>query len=427
MNKTISKISLSLGILSVTFALLLSPLSANAEVQRENSFDSIIVKPKEEFKATKRFSKLMYKSGVLRYKKVKENLYVIPISETENPNEKIEELKQSGRFSLVEPDYKLTIDQNTPERNYIKITKVQIEDTLPVSDPNNLQEVTPNDKDFNSQYYLRETNVTKAWNATVGDPSLLIGVLDTGIDASHPDLKGKIIGGFNTNGNDLKDEVGHGTEVAGIIAANTNNDQGIAGITWNTKVLSLRITDEFGQARVSTVVHALEEAYNKGVKIVHVSLSTNQFSQTLKDAIKETQDRGILVVSTSGNTGIQELRYPAAFDGVIGVGAVDENKQLESYSTIGEHVKLVAPGSFIYTTSTGSSYDHVTGTSFAAPQVTGAVALLLSITPNLTSNEVKEILFNSTEDLGNTGKDLSYGYGLLNTEKAVQLAKVKKH
>ena len=367
----------------------------------------------------------MYKYAGHNYQRINDSIYLIPLNENdtaETKKQKIEALQQSGAFELIEPDYKLALDQ---ERIYTTITRHSETEqpNLPanISEP---KEVTPNDKDFTAQYYLKIVNAPKAWGITTGN-SLSVGVLDTGVDANHPDLNGKISSGSGADDIDLNDTIGHGTEVSGIIAANTNNNQGIAGVSWNTKIVSLKITDDFGQARVSSLVSALEQAYQKGVKIVHISLSTNQFSQTLKDAIKEAHDRGILIISTTGNSGIEELRYPAAFNGVIGVGAVDETKQLEFYSTTGEHVSLVAPGASIYTTSLNSTYTKVTGTSFAAPQVSGAAALIWSIAPNLTNDEIRNILISSADDLGDPSKDKQYGYGLLNIEKAAEMAKAK--
>ena len=388
-----------------------------------DDYDSLIVKPKEIILKSRRAGRLMYKYAGPKYKRIKDNLYLVPLSKSDNAVNKIAELKQSGAFEIIEPDYKFALDEETGERIYTKITK-HSENEQTITENITPKEVTPNDKDFNAQYYLREVNAQKAWGITVGD-SLLVGVLDTGVDGSHPDLNGKISSGTGSKDLDLNDTIGHGTEVSGIIAANTNNNQGIAGVSWNTKILSIKITDEYGQARVSNVVTALDQAYANGVKIIHISLSTNQFSQTLKNAIQEAQDRGILIVSTAGNSGIEELRYPAAFDGVIGVGAVDESRQKEFYSTTGEHVSLVAPGAAIYTTSINSTYNQVTGTSFAAPQISGAAALIWSIAPNLTNTEVRDILINSANDLGDPGKDKEYGYGLLNIEKAVELARTK--
>lgn len=417
MNNSNQQSAFSIQCLVTRLLIVTCLLSSSQALAQNNDYDSLIVKPKETLLKSRRVNHLLYRYGIPKARKVNEKVYVIPLSNNENKENKIQELKASDLFELVEPDYKISLDDL--ERHYTKVNllpKKSLE-----SDNTEAKEITPNDKGFSSQYYLRQINATKAWNITVGD-SLLVGILDTGVNSKHPDLTGKISGGRNENNKDLSDDIGHGTEVAGIIAANTNNSQGIAGISWNTKILSVRITDENGQARVSQVVQGLDEAYSKGVKIVQISLSTNQFSQTLKDAIKEAKERGILIISTGGNTGIEELRFPAAFDGVIGVGAVDKTKDIESYSTRGEHISLVAPGSFIYTTSL-SSYNETSGTSFAAPQIAGAAALVWSINPELTNNEVREILLNSADDLGQDGRDNEYGYGLLNIEKAVELAK----
>ena len=429
MNKSTNKFKFVFGLISACLLVLtLQPLAFSSDIS--DNYDSLIVRPKEIILKTKKANRLMYKYTGLRYKKIKDGVYLIPLSKNDSAKtkkQKIAEFKQSNDFEIVEPDYKLSLDQEEDERIYTKIIKHTVNESNPTT-PGNIitldppKEVTPNDKDFTAQYYLREVNAPKAWGITVGN-SLSVGVLDTGVDVNHPDLNGKVSSGTGTNDIDLNDSIGHGTEVSGIIAANTNNNQGIAGVSWNTKILSLKITDEYGQARVSNVVTALDQAYQKGVKIVHISLSTNQFSQTLKNAVKEAQDKGILIISTSGNSGIEELRYPSAFDGVIGVGAVNETKQREFYSTTGEHVSLVAPGASIYTTSTNSTYEKVTGTSFAAPQVSGAAALIWSIAPNLTNTEVRNILISSADDLGNPGKDKEYGYGLLNIEKAVEMAR----
>ena len=393
----------------------------------DEDYDSLIVKPKEVILKSKKLNRAMYRVFP-GFRKINDNSFVIPLNLTNNEMKKVKiaELQNSRLFDLVEPDYKFSLDQIPTERIYTMITKRSEENLQdsPVTN-NEIKEITPNDKDFNSQYYLKQVNATTAWSITTGEP-LLVAVLDTGVDINHPDLAGKVTSGSGQNDVDLNDKIGHGTEVSGIIAANTNNNQGIAGVSWNTKVLSYKITDDFGQARVSTVVTALQDAAAKGAKIIHISLSTNQFSQTLKNAIKEAQDAGLLIVSTAGNTATEELRYPAAFDGVIGVGATNELKTLESYSTKGEHVALVAPGASIYTTTAGSIYEEVSGTSFSAPQVTGAAALVWSIAPKLSNKEVREILINSAEDLGQSGKDLEYGYGLLNIEKALELANALK-
>lgn len=410
-----------LSILSAVLILLsISPVNASTE---ESDYDSVIVVPKNTLANSKRTDRLMRRQGI-KYRKVVNDTYVIPLDESSDKEKSIAELKRSGLFDLVEPDYKFSLDEYS-ERNYTTIIKHGNELLTGVEDiKQEIKEITPNDRGFASQYYLKDINATKAWSITVGN-SLLVAVLDTGVDSNHPDLAGKIVTDASISPNDRLDDIGHGTEVSGIIAANTNNTQGIAGIAWNTMILPVKVTDENGQARVSTVVAALDKAYNNGAKIVQISLSTSQFSQTLKDAIALAQSRGILIVSTGGNTATTELRYPAGFEGVIGVGAVSQSGKIEPYSTRGEHVTIVAPGSSIYTTSIDSGYAAVSGTSFSAPQVAGTAALIWSVIPSLTNDEVRDILIQSASDLGTPGKDSTYGYGLLNTEKAIELVKAK--
>ena len=434
MLKEVKNKNLVIGILCAVILTFLFPYFASAN--EADDYDSVIIKPKAKLLKSKRMNRLMYRSGVSSYRVIKDDLYVVSLdanSTNEIKQAKIDELQKTGLFELVEPDYKFSLDQNPPEREYVRIIHLPVNSSTSETTTNidnnsssagpSVKEVTPNDKDFSSQYYLREINATKAWNLTTGDSLLVVGVLDTGVDEKHPDLNGRISGGNPTV--DLSDEIGHGTAVSGIVSANTNNNEGIAGISWNTKILSLMVTDENGQAKVSTVVSALDDAYKNGAMILQISLSTNQFSQTLKDAIQQAKERNILIIASAGNTGITEARYPAAFDGVIGVGAVEENKEIASYSTRGDHVELVAPGTNIYTTAPGSSYRKVSGTSFAAPQATGAAALVWSIAPSLTNKEVENILINSTDDLGIPGKDPDYGNGLLNIQKAVEMAKEK--
>lgn len=427
MNQYFRKYVLFLCLVGITtFAMFCGSFLLEVFASEEaDDYDSIIVRPKETLQKNRRLSWLMERRGILRYQKINDKVYVVPVEEGDDKDLKISELKETGLFDLVEPDYKLSLSEVETERNYVKINIRNDENNSLENINTEVKEITPNDEDFLSQYYLKKINAPKAWGTTVGD-ELLVGVLDTGVDAAHPDLAGKVFEPEDSLDVDVTDEIGHGTGVAGIIAANTNNNKGIAGIAWNTKIVPVRVTDSNGQAKVSSVISALERAHNNGVKIIQISLSTGQFSQSLKDAVKEAIDRNILIISTGGNTGVRELRYPSAFEGVVGVGAVNDSEQLEVYSTTGDHISIVAPGSFIHTTSLSSGYAAVSGTSFAAPQVAGTAALVWSLVPDLTNYEVREILTESAKDLGEEGKDHVYGYGLLDTQKAVELAKLKQ-
>ncbi|MBI1859100.1 MAG: S8 family serine peptidase [Candidatus Melainabacteria bacterium] len=404
-----------IGILCAIF--LCSIALINALAKENSDYNSLIVIAKEGLADLKRPEGLLKHRGITGIHKVNKNTYVVLRNESKSLEEQISELKASNLFKTVEPNYTLTIDS---ERIYTEVSHYDSEDD-DLSNQKDDNSIKPNDQGYASQYYLKQINANKAWDLTTGD-SNLVAVLDTGVDADHPDLVGKVIGRVGKESEDLTDNISHGTGIAGLIAAHTNNHEGIAGISWNTMILSIKITDDFGQARVSDVVSALEDVYTHDAKIAQISLSTNQYSQALEEAIKLAESRGIFIISTGGNSGINEVRYPAGFDGALGVGAVNEFNELESYSSKGNHITLVAPGASIYTTSSLFDYEAQSGTSFAAPQVAGAVALIRSVAPSLTCQEIRDILIDSAKDLGALGQDEQFGYGLLNTKKAVELA-----
>ncbi len=377
-------------ILTVIFfaSITINDVFANEEV------NSLIVQTKESHLRA-RVDRILLKKGCRNSKRVSGKVYIVP----QGPDLKaqIEELRKTGLFETIEPNYKLTLDKVT------KSAKVN----------------------SSSQYYLNEISFTDALNTSKLN-EVKVAVLDSGVDANHPGLVGKVEGREGLEYIDLKDNIGHGTQVAGIITANANNKKGITGIAQNVQILSINVADEYGQSDIGTIVQALDEAYTNGAKIIQISLSTAEYSKILETVIKDAQDKGLLIVASSGNSEKEQVRYPAGFNGVIGVGAVNQNKMIESYSTRGEHISLVAPGTEIYTTSVNKShYKAVTGTSFATPQVSAVAALVWGVNPELTNSEIKEILINSAVDLGKEGKDSEYGYGLLNAKQALELAVTK--
>lgn len=363
-----------------------------------NDFDSLVVQTKEtHLKA--RVDRILNNQGFRNYKKINNKIFVVPLKD--NVAAQVEELKNTRLFSIIELNYKLSLDK----KNNIKINDYYL---------------GASDRNLKNQYYLEAIKASDIFK-TDSIKEVKIAVLDSGINASHPDLLGKVEGREGHEYEDLTDDIGHGTEVAGIIAANTNN-KGIVGIAGNSKLLSIRVTDTSGLADVSTIVAALDAAYNNGAKIIQLSLSTAQQSKILENAIHEAQNKGLLIIAAGGNSGTNEPRYPAAFDGVIGVGAVDENNEVEEYSTQGEHIDITAPGTNIYTTSIGKNkYKFVTGTSFATPQVTGLASILWGIAPELSANEIENLILNGATDIDEEGLDNNSGYGLLNIANTLDL------
>jgi len=272
-------------------------------------------------------------------------------------------------------------------------------------------DLQPNDPQLNAQWALRNTgqnggqygsdiNATTAWQTTTGSSATVIAVIDSGIDFIHPDLtnnqwtnpnpadSGDLHGwDFITDSGEIKDEQGHGTAVAGIIAAEGNNSLGITGVMWRTSLMSLRVLDNTGTGDVADAVEAIDYAVAHGAHVINLSWGTYGESVALRDAIERAIKRNVVVVCSAGNGG-RDLAitpyYPASFDikNLLSVAASDNSDQLASWSNWGARsVALAAPGTNILTTQKGSGYWNVTGTSAAAPVVTGIAGLLRTARP----------------------------------------------
>ncbi len=287
---------------------------------------------------------------------------------------------------------------------------------------------TPNDPFYAThQYALPLIRADQAWDLTRGNPNLLVAVLDTGADFTHPDLAGKLVPGwdFVNNDPDPADDNGHGTHVAGIIAAATHNGEGIAGVAFNTRVLVVKVLNAQGSGFYSTIAQGIVFAADQGARILNLSLRGTVPSNVLADAVAYAQSKGALLVAAAGNDGQNTPVYPAAYPGVLAVAATDWNDQRWSLSNYGDYVDLAAPGVAILSTDwTGGvgPYAMRSGTSIAAPHVAGVAALMLAVNPNLTAADLAALLTSTAEDLGDPGRDPYYGYGRLDAARAVQAA-----
>ena len=266
----------------------------------------------------------------------------------------------------------------------------------------------------------------RVWATTSAD-NVTVGVIDTGIDLKHPDLQANIKGGYNAiNPRKLpQDDNGHGTHVAGIIAA-LNNDIGVVGVGPKIDLYAIKVLGANGSGYLSDVIEGLDWAIQKNIQVVNMSLGTSENVLSFQEAIQRAYNAGITIVAAAGNTGGSVL-YPAAYPEVIAVSAIDQYDQIASWSSRGQEIDFAAPGVSIYSTYKGSSYATLSGTSMAAPHLAGVAALVLSQLDKCDINnngecdpgEVKEKLKNSTEDLGSPGWDDLFGFGLVNAEKVV--------
>ena len=259
-----------------------------------------------------------------------------------------------------------------------------------------------------------------SWGISTGDP-VKVGVIDTGIDLSHPDLKANIKGGYNAiyPWKSPNDDNGHGTHVAGIIAA-LNNSIGVVGVGPKIDLYAIKVLNASGSGYLSDVIEGLDWAVKNKMKVVNMSLGTDQDVQSFRDAIKNAYNAGVTIVAAAGNSG-GAVTYPAAYSEVIAVSAIDQNNQIASWSSRGPEIDLAAPGVNIYSTYKGSTYKTLSGTSMAAPHVTGAAALIIDKEKcgTCTPDEIRQRLQQTAIGLGDPGTDNLYGAGLVNVYKAL--------
>ncbi len=268
-----------------------------------------------------------------------------------------------------------------------------------------------------------------------------VAIIDTGVDYNHPDLAGNVKGGasFVDYTSNYMDDNGHGTHVAGIIAA-VDNEVGVIGVAPKIELYALKALDSEGSGYVSDVVAAIDWAVENGMQIVSMSLGANNDYESLRQACDAAYASGVLLVAAAGNDasrftvifGIDTIDYPARYDSVVAVGAINQEDERPSWSSTGPELELAAPGVNIYSTYWDNTYAALSGTSMACPHVSGVAALIFAsnigeIAPSYDfdgdktwdADEVRAWLQATAEDLGNPGKDEFYGYGLVDAEKAV--------
>ncbi len=266
------------------------------------------------------------------------------------------------------------------------------------------------------------------WASTTAD-LVKVGIIDTGISNTHPDLLANIKGGVNTINprKSWSDDNGHGSHVAGIVAA-LNNSVGVVGVGPAIDLYAIKVLNSSGSGYLSDIIEGLQWAISNNMKVVNLSLGSSTGNQSFHDAIIATKNAGIVVVAAAGNSGGSVI-YPAAYPEAIAVSAIDVNNAIASWSSRGPEVDLAAPGVSIYSAYKGNAYATLSGTSMASPHVAGAAALVLSMpvgSSDANSNnkwdpdEVQTKLQATAVDLGVAGFDNLYGYGLVNAFAATR-------
>jgi thermitase len=288
----------------------------------------------------------------------------------------------------------------------------------------------PNDEGFPEQHWARTVNLPEAWTVSAGDPDVVVSVVDSGIRADHPDLQGQVLSGRNFvegyNADDTHDHLGHGTEVAGIIAAAGNNEIGIAGASMNVQLLPMRVGITREGVRVSVIAEAVHESIDMGADLINLSLGSPTQSATLERALQRAEENDVIVVAASGNDANQ-VSFPGSSPSTIAVGATTlDGTELAHFSSRLSVTDLVAPGMGVLTTSvdeiTGEvSYAVVNGTSYSTPIVTGAAALIRSVNPELDVHQIRSLLTETAQKTF-TEQTVGTGAGLLDASTAVREA-----
>ncbi|MDP2183137.1 MAG: S8 family peptidase [Actinomycetota bacterium] len=265
---------------------------------------------------------------------------------------------------------------------------------------------------------MYQIEADQVWDENTGD-GVKVAIVDTGIDVKHSDLT--VAGGVSevVYTGSYADDNGHGTHVAGIVAA-LDNTIGVVGVGSDIDLYAVKVLNRKGSGYTSDIIAGLEWCNNNDIDVVNMSLGSSVYVQSFQDACTTLYESGTVIVAAAGNTGTLQSFYPAAYAGVVGVGAVDSVNAIASFSTYGPHVDLVAPGVNIYSTYKGDRYATMSGTSMAAPHVAGVAALVIKAdTDGWDPDEIVSHLQSSALDLGSADKDVLYGYGLVQAADAV--------
>jgi thermitase len=309
------------------------------------------------------------------------------------------------------------------------VAAYEVSPLVEYAEPNYIARIMfiPNDTHYSKQWGPECIGAEKCWDVEKGNHSVIVSVIDTGCDMDHPDLNGNVDKSidydFVNNDGDASDDFGHGTHCCGIVAAEINNSQGIAGLS-QVKLMVVKVMDWLGMGTMADIVAGINYSVNNGARVISMSLGSTSSSSSLKNACDNAYNSGVLVVAAAGNSNTSQKTYPAAYTSVIGVAALDDCTHRATYSNYGwDNVELAAPGTQIYSTMPtyiwftlyflgySTNYDYMDGTSMACPHVAGVGGAYFSHRPSLTNKNVRNHMKKKADDLGASGRDQYYGYG----------------
>ncbi|MHB8684514.1 MAG: S8 family peptidase, partial [Dehalococcoidia bacterium] len=309
------------------------------------------------------------------------------------------------------------------------VARLRAEADVQFAEPNTTVRVattTPTDPLYATyQWNLPQIGMPAAWDRTTGSPAVVVAVLDTGVDATHPDLAGRTVAGYNfiANNTNTADDNFHGTFVAGIIAASANNGTGIAGICWTCSIMPVKVLDAAGNGDMFHAAQGIDWAVAHGAKVINMSFGGSIADPGMQTSVNNAWNAGVVLVAAAGNDNGGPVLYPAAFPNVMAIASLTQAGARSSFSNIGPQLALSAPGENIASTDctcaayTGG-YGLGSGTSFAAPQVTGVAALMVAA--GTTSNAtIVSTLESTATDVDAPGFDNNTGWGRINAAAAL--------
>lgn len=370
----------------------LDTLSGNYSIAGEAASTSLLVKYKASVPESAR-ANVNTQAGAKSRRHIGQlGVDIVQVTSKESIGEIIKKYKARGEVEYVEPNY-------LAKRFLI-----------------------PDDSLYSKQWHLQKIEAPKAWDVSQGGFGP-IAIVDTGIAPTQADLSGFVQTGYNfvNNSADATDDNGHGTHVAGIVSAASNNSTGVASIGFKGSLLPVKVLDSTGAGTYGDVASGIIYATDKGAKIVNLSLGGSSSSQTLHEAVKYALSRGVVVVAAAGNNSNDSSVYPAAYPGVIAVTATTQDDNLATFSSYGSHVYISAPGVGIVSTYNSGGYVTLSGTSMATPAVAGLIGLALS-RGNTTAATVIGDLKATSDKVGpyaydQNGWNKYFGYGRINAAK----------
>ena len=452
------KYSVLLFLVSMTTSCIGS--DNNILLNRENNSNNINIYKTNNTKAVDFNSVENFKDGdiipgqyIVKYKTNKSN-----ISAFNNSNiTKLKEVDKNNGIVLVKIEEntsrigsQTTLDslKNNPNIEYVEPNRIiKLNKTENSYNPPLIMKKTesaPNDPMFSEQYAHVKTNTIKGWSSYKKTKDVVIAIMDTGVDSTHPDLN--VINGYSVfkgpytpditdpytqpvSPDDINpniDSRDHGTHVAGIAAAIANNKIGICGYAPGVKIMSVKVINKMGISSTAIFLEGLKYAINNA-DVINMSFDLRRNEKSISEAITDGLNKNKIFVSSMGNTGNDEQTDFNSFDGIISVGATDKNDAKAGFSQFGSYISVVAPGVDILSTMPAkqNNYGCLSGTSMAAPAVSGLAALLKSQEPNLTTKQIKERIEKGADDLGSSGFDNYYGHGRINVYNTIKNLKGK--